>query len=254
MPAPELTKDEIILMREAGRRAAKVLNHVGQFVKPGVSTLELDQIAVDRTLSLDCTAAPLNYHGYPKSICTSVNSCICHGLPDSTVLVEGDIVNVDITVIYKGFHGDTSRTFLVGQVSDRAKRLVEAAEGAMMQGISAVKGGQRTGDVGFAIEKFVRKAGYFAVEEIGGHGIGRKFHDEPFVPSFGKRGKGELLLPNRCITVEPMVNETGAPIKEYPIPNSEIRYYLTGDQTLSAQFEHTVLITAEGCEILTIDE
>lgn len=249
-----LTKHEISLMREAGRLAARVLSEMGKHVRPGIQTNELDQIAHKLTLSLGATPAPLNYKGFPKSICTSVNHCICHGVPDSYTLKDGDIINIDITCIKNEFHGDTSRTFYVGHVSPKAKAITECAYEAMMKGIEQVKAGNTTGDIGFAINKYITRRGFYPVKEIGGHGIGKKFHTDPFVPSIGKKGKGHLLIPNTCITVEPMINETPASIKEFSIPDSEIKYYETSDKTLSAQFEHTVLITEAGCEILTLDE
>ena len=241
-------------MREVGRLAAYVLAQVGKVVKPGVSTDILDRKAYELTLSLNAIPAPLGYRGYPKSICTSVNHCICHGLPGSYVLREGDIINIDVTCIKDGFHGDTSRTFYVGEVSERAKTVTECAYEAMVRGIEQVKADNTTGDIGFAINKYVVRKGFYPVLEIGGHGVGKNFHEEPFVPSYGKKGRGDVLHAHTCITVEPMVNETGAPIKEFDIPNSEIKYYETSDLVLSAQFEHTVLITEEGCEILTIPE
>lgn len=249
-----LTKLEISLMREAGRLAAHVLDQVGKMVEPGVSTDALDRKAHELTLAAGALPAPLNYKGYPKSICTSVNHCICHGLPGAYILREGDIVNIDVTCIKEGFHGDTSRTFYVGEVSEKAKAVTECAYEAMMKGIGQVKAGHTTGDIGFAINKWVTRKGFHPVLEIGGHGIGRSFHEEPFVPSYGKKGKGMVLKTHCCITVEPMVNETKAPIKEFDIPDSEIKYYETSDKTLSAQFEHTLLIQEEGYEILTLPE
>ena len=241
---PQLTQDEVKQMREVGQLAAKTLHHVSQFIKPGVTTNELDKIVYDYTLSHDAKPAPLGYHGYPKSICTSVNQCICHGVPDDTPLKDGDIVNVDVTSLKNGFHGDTSR-------SESAKRITQVAYEAMFAGIEEVGPGKTTGDIGFAINRFTTRKGFYVVKEIGGHGIGKTFHGEPFVPSHGKKNKGDVLRPWTCITVEPMINETPAPIKEYPVPNSSIMCYDTGDGVLSAQFEHTLLITDEGYEILT---
>ena len=249
-----MQKNEIALMREAGKLAAHVLAEVGKHVRPGIQTNELDRIAHELTLSLGAQPAPLNYKGFPKSICTSVNYCICHGVPNSYTLQNGNIINIDVTCIKEGFHGDTSRTFYVGKVSAKAKTITECAYEAMMKGIEQVKAGNTTGDIGFAINKYITRKGFYPVKEIGGHGIGKKFHTDPFVPSIGKKGKGHPLVPNTCITVEPMINETSVPIKEFSIPNSEIKYYETSDKTLSAQFEHTVLITEEGCEILTLPE
>lgn len=246
-----LQANEIRMMEKAGQLAAKCLYHVGSFVKPGITTDELDKIAHDYTLSHGAKPAPLGYKGFPKSICTSVNHCICHGVPGPEKLKEGDIINVDITCIVEGFHGDTSAMFYVGEVSPGARDLCEAAKEAMLKGIEQVNPYNRTGDIGFAINKYVTRKGYYPVKEIGGHGIGRTFHDEPFVPSYGKKGKGDPLRPWHCITVEPMINETSAPMKEFDIPNSAIKYYETSDKSLSAQWEHTVLITDTGHEVLT---
>ena len=247
-----LTEQEILLMRAVGRLAAEVLAQVGKAVQPGISTELLNETAHKLTLSLGAVPAPLGYKGYPKSVCVSVNHCICHGLPGPYILREGDIVNIDVTCIKDGFHGDTSRTFYVGEVSKKAQIITECAYQAMMKGIEQVQADRTTGDIGFAINKCVTRKGFYPVKEIGGHGIGKSFHEEPFVSSIGKRGKGVVLKPNCCITVEPMVNETSAPIKEFEIQGSEIKYYETSDQTLSAQFEHTVLIQEGGCEILTL--
>lgn len=246
------TKDEIQKMIKVGKLAARTLEHTGKFVKAGITTDELDKIAADFAASHGAKSAPLGYNGYPKSICTSVNHVICHGVPGKEVLKEGDIINVDITCLLDGFHGDTSYTFFVGEVSERAKKVTEIAKKAMEKGIEAITPFGTTGDIGFAINKFTTKSGFYVVEEIGGHGIGRIFHEDPFVPSFGKKGRGDRLLPGGCITVEPMVNETAADMITHSIPNSSIQWYTTADKTLSAQFEHTVLITEKGPEILTL--
>ena len=246
------TANDIREMEKSCRLAAETLAYVKKYVKPGVTTDELDKMVYDYIRSHDATPSPLNYHGYPKSICTSINDVICHGVPDGTVLKEGDIINVDVTVYKYGFHGDTSATFFVGEVSDRAKKITDCAFNAMHKGIDEVKPGGSTGDIGFAINKFVTSKGFYVVKEIGGHGIGRNFHEEPFVPSFGKKGRGEPLKAWGTITVEPMINETGLPYVEMPIAGSTHKYYKTGDGTLSAQFEHTVLITDVGHQILTL--
>jgi methionyl aminopeptidase len=246
------TPEEIRLMEVVCKLAAQTLYHTAKFIRPGISTNELDKIADDFALSHGATSAPLGYHGYPKATCTSVNDVICHGVPDERQLKEGDIINLDITCLKDGFHGDTSATFIVGQGSDRAIKIVDAAKKAMEKGIEAITPNGTTGDIGFAINKFATKAGYHVVRDIGGHGIGRKFHEDPFVPSYGKKGRGDLLRPGGTITVEPMLNETAAEMIEHSIPGSNIKYYATGDGTLSAQFEHTVLITPTGYEILTI--
>lgn len=247
-----LSKDEIVLMEKVCRLAAETLLYVGKFVKPGISTDELDNIVYDYTLSHGALPAPLGYHGFPKSICTSINHVVCHGVPDSTILKEGDIVNIDVTSKKDGFFGDTSATFYVGKVAQRAIDITECAREAMMKGIEVVRPGGTTGDIGFEIDKYVTRKGYTSVREIGGHGIGRTFHDEPFVPSYGKKGRGDRLVPWQCITVEPMINEGTEEIREIEIANSTIKYYETMDNKLSAQFEHTVLVTDKGFEILTL--
>ena len=246
------TANDIRHMEQVCQLAAQTLVYVAKFVRPGISTNELDQIVYDYTLSKEAKPAPLNYHGYPKSICTSINHCICHGVPDSTVLKDGDIINIDVTTFKFGFHGDTSATYFVGNVSGKAREIVQVADEARLKGIEAITPFGTTGDIGYEINKYVTRKGYHTVKEIGGHGIGREFHEEPFVPSFGKKGRGDKLLPWGTITVEPMINETAAPIKEVSIPGSTIKYYETGDKTISAQFEHTVLITDSGYQILTL--
>ena len=246
------TPDEIRQMSKACKLAAQTLYHTAKFVKAGITTEELDKIAHDFTLSNEAIPAPLGYHGFPKSICTSVNEIICHGVPDKTVLKDGDIINLDITCIKYGFHGDTSATFFVGEVSEEAKKITECAKMAMMKGIEAITPFGTVGDIGFAIDKHVTRSGYYAVQDIGGHGIGRVFHEDPFVPSYGKKGRGAKLLPGGTITVEPMINQTSEEIVEYDIPQSTIKWYTTVDKSLSAQFEHTVLITDKGYEILTV--
>jgi len=239
-------------MEKAGRLAAETLVYLGKKVRPGVTTNELDREAYEYIKSHGAEPAPLNYHGYPKSICTSVNHVICHGVPDDTPLFEGDVINIDVTVQLNGYFGDTSATFPVGKVSEKAQLISDIAEQAMFKGIEAIQPGAKTGDIGFAIQKFSTRKGYYPVEDIGGHGIGTKFHDEPFVPSYGSKGKGIPLKTWRCITVEPMLNETNAPMDEHVIPGSRIMYYTTSDKCLSAQFEHTILITDTGHQILTL--
>ena len=232
------------------------MEYIEPYIQPGVTTDRLDQLCHEYILDHKAKPAPLGYRGFPKSICTSVNDCICHGVPNSLPLQEGDMVNVDVTCIKEGFHGDTSKTFFVGEVSQRVRDLTDCAFQAMQKGIEAIRPNGTTGDIGFAVGRFVTRQGFFPVREIGGHGIGRKFHDDPFVPSVGKKGKGEILPPWSCITVEPMINELSADIREFPISGSSVKYYRTVDQGLSAQFEHTVLVRdgTEGVnyEILTL--
>lgn len=246
------TRNFIEGMRKTSQLAARTLVFGGQQVQAGITTEEIDRRIHDYILSHGATPAPLNYHGFPKGSCTSVNDVVCHGVPDKTVLKNGDIVNIDVTTLLNGYFGDTSYTFYVGDVSEKAKKITQCAKEAMEKGIEMVSPFNTTGDIGFAINKFVTKNGFHVVREIGGHGIGKIFHDDPFVPSFGKKGRGDRLKPYRCITVEPMVNETGAELIEISIPGSSIKWYRTGDGSLSAQFEHTVLITDVGYEILTL--
>jgi len=251
-PVP-FTKDEIIKMKRVCKMAAQVLNHTAKFVKPGITTLELDRIADDYTRSIGGESACIGYHGYPNATCISVNQVVCHGLPSNYIVKDGDILNIDVTVKKDGFFGDTSKTCTVGHVSPTALDLVDAAYQAMMTGIAAVKPNGYTGDIGFETNKYVTRRGYTTVKEIGGHGIGKIFHMDPFVPAFGKRGKGEKIIPWTCFTVEPMVNEGAEEFIEKSIPNSDIKYYETIDGKLSAQFEHTILITDTGYEILTVE-
>lgn len=255
MSITPLTKDEIKKMEKACRLAAETLVYIEKFVKPGVTTNEIDKIVHDFTLSKGAKSAPLGYHGFPKAVCTSVNEVVCHGVPGELILNAGDIVNVDVTPFLDGFYGDSSKTFFVGgrdNASARSIDIVDAAQKAMEIGIEAIRPNGYTGDIGFEINKYVTRKGYTAVKEIGGHGVGRKFHEEPFVPSFGKKGKGDRLVPWHCITVEPMLNEGTEHVVEHSIPNSSIKWYTTKDKKLSAQFEHTVLVTDSGYEILTL--
>jgi methionyl aminopeptidase len=247
-----LNKDEIVKMRAACKLGARTLEYIAKYVRVGISTNEIDQLVEDFAKSNGAESAPLGYHGFPKSVCTSINHVVCHGVPDETKLKDGDIVNIDVTPKKDGFYGDCSATFMVGNVSEKARALVQAAEMARDKGIEVITPNGTTGDIGFAIDKFVTRKGYTSVKEIGGHGIGRIFHEDPFIPSYGKKGKGDLLVPWHCITVEPMVNEGCAAVKEFDIPGSTVKYYETEDKKLSAQFEHTILVTDIGYEILTI--
>lgn len=253
MKIKPLSLEEIKKMTLACRIAADSLTYLDKYVKAGISTQEIDELANDYMLTRGAKSACIGYHGYPKYTCTSVNEVVCHGLPSpSVVLKDGDIVNVDVTSWIDGFFGDTSKMYMIGNVSAEARDLVETALIARDKGIEAITPNGFTGDIGFEINKFVTRKGYTTVKEIGGHGVGRKFHDEPFVPSFGKKGKGDRLVPFHCITVEPMVNQGVEDIEEFNIPDSTIKYYNTADGLLSAQFEHTVLVTDTGYEILTL--
>lgn len=253
MSIKPLSLEEIKKMTLACRIAADTLTYLDKYIKVGISTLEIDELANDYMLSRGAKSACLGYHGYPKYTCTSINEVVCHGLPDDkTILQDGDIINVDVTSLIDGFFGDTSKMYMVGNVSAEAKDLVETARLAREVGIEAITPNGFTGDIGFEINKLVTRKGYTTVKEIGGHGVGRKFHEEPFVPSFGKKGKGERLVPFHCITVEPMVNQGVEDVEEVTIHGSSIKYYNTADGLLSAQFEHTVLVTDTGYEVLTL--
>ena len=235
-------------MREAGRLAAEVLDMIGPHVQPGVTTDELDAICHDHITRVQgAIPAPLNYRGFPKSICTSVNHQVCHGIPSNKRLKKGDIVNLDITVLKDGYHGDTSKMFFVGEPSVLARRLVNVTHQAMFRGIAAVRPGATLGDLGHAIQTFVEAHGYSVVREYCGHGIGQAFHEDPQVLHYGKPGEGLVLQPGMCFTVEPMVNAGKRFIKLLPDGWTVV----TKDRTLSAQWEHTILVTDDGHEVLT---
>ncbi|NUN04675.1 MAG: type I methionyl aminopeptidase [Bdellovibrio sp.] len=247
-----LSLEEIKKMTRACRIAADTLNYLEKYIKIGITTNEIDELANDFMQTQGAKSACLGYHGYPKYTCTSINEVVCHGVPDDTVLKDGDIINVDVTSWIDGFFGDTSRMYAIGNISDDAKDLIETARQARDLGIEAIVPRGFTGDIGFETNKYVTRKGYTTIKEIGGHGVGRRFHEEPFVPAFGKKGKGERLVPFHCITVEPMVNQGTDQYVEFDIPGSSIKYYHTADGLLSAQFEHTVLVTDTGYEILTL--
>lgn len=242
-------------MRVAGRLASEVLDYITPHVKPGVTTGELDRLCHDYMVNVQGTIpAPLNYapngHApYPKSICTSVNNQVCHGVPGDKVLKNGDIVNLDITVITKdGWHGDTSRMFAVGEASIQAKRLMQVTYEAMWVGIDHVKPGARLGDIGHAIQRFAENHGYSVVREFCGHGIGRNFHEDPQVLHYGKPGTGLVLEPGMTFTIEPMINAGRRDIRQMP----DGWTIVTKDRSLSAQWEHTLLVTDSGYEVLTV--
>lgn len=241
-------------MRASGKLAAQTLAFVKQFVKPGVTTNELDKLVHDYIIANGATPSPLNYKGYPKSICTSVNRVLCHGVPDDTPLNDGDIVNIDVTVTLNGYFGDTSATVAVGNTSERAYKVVLAAHAAMMFGIMAVRHNGFTGDIGFASHNEALKHGMVTAEGIGGHGIGRQFHMAPHIPSHGEIATGSLLRAGMCITVEPIVMERTCDLQATLIPGTKIHHFEAVEDVLSAQFEHTVLITEKGCDILTLIE
>lgn len=236
-------------MRVAGRLAADVLDMIGDYVKPGVTTGELDRICHEYITGVqDAIPAPLNYRGFPKSICTSVNHVVCHGIPGEKKLKSGDTINIDITVIKDGFHGDTSRMFFVGKPNIQAKRLAEIAFESMWLGIEELAPGKRLGDIGAAVQKHVEKNRFSVVREYCGHGIGEVFHEDPQVLHFGEPNTGLELREGMTLTVEPMVNAGKANIRLLPDGWTVV----TKDHSLSAQWEHTLLITKDGFEALTL--
>jgi len=243
------TPEEQDKMRVAGRLAADVLDMIGEHVKPGVSTADLDDICHQFiTETQDAIPAPLNYRGFPKSICTSVNHVVCHGIPGDRVLKSGDAVNIDITVIKDGFHGDTSRMFFVGKSGIQAERLAKVAFESMWLGIEEIAPGKRLGDIGAVIQKHVEKNRFSVVREYCGHGIGRVFHEDPQVLHYGKAGTGFELQAGMTMTVEPMVNAGKRHVRLLPDGWTVV----TKDHKLSAQWEHTILITDTGFEVLTL--
>lgn len=235
-------------MREAGRKAAQVLEMIAPHVEAGVTTEALDQICHDYIVNeLNAIPAPLNYRGFPKSICTSVNHVVCHGIPGPKQLKNGDIINIDITVIHEGFHGDTSQMFFVGDPPVRARRLSEVAREAMVAGIRAVRPGLRLGDLGQIIQQVAEAQRFSVVREYCGHGIGREFHEDPQILHYGRRGDGMELVEGMCFTIEPMINAGRREVKLLPDQWTVV----TRDRSLSAQWEHTILVTADGHEVLT---
>jgi methionyl aminopeptidase len=243
-------------MRVAGQLASEVLDYLTPFVQAGVTTNALDQLAHDYIVDVQGgIPAPLNYKGggntpYPKSICTSVNHQVCHGIPNDKALKKGDIVNIDVTVIKDGWHGDTSRMFMVGEVSIAAKRLCAITYEAMWHGIKMVRPGIHLGDIGYAIQKFAEGQGFSVVREFCGHGIGRVFHEEPQVLHYGRPGTLEKLVEGMTFTIEPMINGGRKEIKDGPEKDGWT--IVTQDRSLSAQWEHTVLVTPTGYEVLTL--
>ncbi len=245
-----LSSRELAKMRQAGQVAAELLNYLETLVKPGVSTKELNDAAEQWTRDRGARSAPLGYGEppFPGSICTSVNEVICHGIPSpAQILQDGDIINIDVTPIVDGYHGDTSRTFKVGTPSPLAQKLVEVTEASMWRGIEAVQPGGRIGDIGAAIQDYAESHGFSVVRDFVGHGVNRVFHTPPQIPHYGTRGKGKRLRPGMVFTIEPMINE-GTYEAEI---QSDGWTALTKDRKLSAQFEHTVAVTSEGVEVLT---
>jgi len=238
---------EIDALRRACRIAAQTLVQVGELIRPGITTDEINRFVHEDTLRRGARPAPLNYHGFPKSVCTSINEVVCHGIPNSQRLKDGDIINVDVTSIYEGFHGDTSATFYVGQPSKETRHVTETARRSLEIGIDQVRDGTRLGDIGAAIQAFAESEGCSVVRAFVGHGIGRRFHEPPQVSHVGIRGSGLRLRTGMCFTIEPMINVGG-----YEVDILDDGWtVVTRDGSLSAQFEHTLVVTKDGCEVLT---
>ena len=241
-------------MRLAGRLASEVLDFLGPYIKPGVTTNTIDKLAFDymtevqRTIPAPLNYAPSGYKPYPKSICTSINHQVCHGIPNDRAVKHGDIINIDVTVIKDGWHGDSSRMFIVGEGSIAATRLCSITHDAMWKGIAKVKPGARLGDIGHAIQTFAENQGFTVVREFCGHGIGRKFHEEPQVLHYGRPGTLDELVPGMIFTIEPMINAGRREIREL----GDGWTIVTKDRSLSAQWEHTVLVTETGYEVMTL--
>ncbi len=243
------TDAEIDEMKKAGVLAWQLLEEIGSYIKPGISTQDINDLVEQMTQKKGARSAPLFYKGFPKSVCTSVNEVVCHGIPNPKhILKDGDIINVDVTPIVNGFHGDSSRTFYVGNVSEKAKRLVECAQRCLNIGIDVVHDGARVGDIGAAIQAYAESCKYEVVREFVGHGIGRIFHEDPQIPHYGKAGKGARLTRGMTFTIEPMINEGDWRCKLLSDGWTAVTY----DHKLSAQFEHTIAIRSNGkVEILT---
>ncbi len=245
--------EEIQKMREAGRLASKTLEMISEFVAPGISTGKLDEICHRYiTEDLECIPAPLNYKGFPKSICTSINQVVCHGIPsESKILKDGDILNIDVTVIKDGFHGDTSKMFMVGSEKPHAKKLINITQECMYEAIKIVKPGARLGDIGYKIQSIAESNHYSVVRDYCGHGIGRVFHEDPQILHYGIPNTGLTLKEGMCFTIEPMINIGSHKTK---LSKKDGWTVETIDGRLSAQWEHTVLVTNSGYEVLTLRE
>ncbi len=242
------TPEDFAGMRRAGQLAAETLDLITPHVRPGVTTAELDRICHEHILAQGAVPAPLGYRGYPKSICTSINHVVCHGIPGERVLADGDLVNIDVTVILDGWHGDTSRMYVAGTASTKARLLLDVTYDSMMKGVEAVKPGATLGDIGHAIQVFVERHRFTVVRDFCGHGIGRRFHEPPNVLHFGRPGEGPVLKPGMFFTIEPMVNAGRPEVKILDDGWTAV----TRDRSLSAQFEHMVGVTETGVEIFTL--
>lgn len=240
-------KEQIEKIKASAKINNEILDLVGEQIKAGMTTAEVDKIVYDYTISQGAVPAPLGYSGFPKSCCTSVNDQICHGIPDDYVLKEGDIINVDVSTILDGYYSDASRMYMIGEVSDNAKRLVDVTKECMIKGIEAVKPWTRLGNISQAVQEHAEKNGYSVVREFGGHGIGLEFHEDPFVFHYGTKEEGVLMVPGMIFTIEPMINE-GTHELFIDADNGWTSY--TDDGRLSAQWENMILVTEDGYEIL----
>jgi len=244
-----LNPSEIDRMRRAGRTAARTLAFVGVALRPGMSTADIDRLVREDTARRGGRPSQLGYQGFPAAVCTSRNAVVCHGIPNAEERLElGDIINIDVTTEVDGYHGDTSAMFVIGEASEQARRLVEVARRCRDAGIAVIRDGARLGDIGAAIRELAEREGVSVVTELGGHGIGRKMHGEPHVPHVGRRGTGPRLRAGMALTVEPMVNLGGAAVRFL----DDQWTVVTADRSLSAQWEHTVLVTRDGHEIMTL--
>ena len=242
------TKEQIEKIKESAKINNAVLDLVGENIKAGMSTEDINKIVHEYTVSQGAVPAPLGYGGFPKSICTSINDEICHGIPsENVILKDGDIINVDVSTIYNGYYSDASRMFMIGNVSDKAKKLVQVTKECLEKGIEAVKPWGHIGDIGAAIQKHAEENGYSVVRDFGGHGIGLQFHEDPFVFHYGSKNEGMILVPGMIFTIEPMINEGSYDL--YIDAENEWTAY-TDDGSLSAQWEHMILVTEDGVEII----
>ncbi|MED9947368.1 MAG: methionyl aminopeptidase [Peptacetobacter hiranonis] len=251
MPPKSLikNKEQIEAIKESGKINTGVLDEVAKHIKAGMSTADIDKIVYDYTIAHGATPAPLGYGGFPKSVCTSINSEVCHGIPDENIILkEGDIVNVDVSTIKEGYFSDASRMFKIGKVSEAADKITDIAKECLEAGIKAVKPWGHLGDIGAAVQELAEKNGYSVVRAFGGHGIGLEFHEDPFVAHVGKKGQGMVLVPGMIFTIEPMINEG-----EYDVYVDDVNEWTvyTADDSLSAQWEHQILVTEDGIEIIT---
>lgn len=251
MPPKSLikNKEQIEAIKESGKINTGVLDEVAKHIKAGMSTADIDKIVYDYTIAHGATPAPLGYGGFPKSVCTSINSEVCHGIPDENIILkEGDIVNVDVSTIKDGYFSDASRMFKIGKVSEAADKITDVAKECLEAGIKAVKPWGHLGDIGAAVQELAEKNGYSVVRAFGGHGIGLEFHEDPFVAHIGKKDQGMVLVPGMIFTIEPMINEG-----EYDVYVDDVNEWTvyTADDSLSAQWEHQILVTEDGIEIIT---